>query len=66
MSLRMDVPLRDAMVRVGLPQLRLEGREVLTGKLVEALKVTPEEARAVSLPQAEESFAGLPDSRSPT
>jgi GGDEF domain-containing protein len=62
MSLRMDVPLRDAMVRTGLPQLRLEGREVLTGKLVEALKVTPEEARAVSLPQAEESFAGLPDS----
>jgi maltooligosyltrehalose synthase len=61
MSLRMDVPLRDAMVRTGLPQLRLEGREVLTGKLAEALKVTPEEARAVSLPQAEESFAGLSD-----
>jgi hypothetical protein len=28
-SLEMDVPLRDAIVRVGLPQLRLEGRSVL-------------------------------------
>jgi GGDEF domain-containing protein len=61
MSLRMDVPLRDAIVRVGLPQLRLEGREVLTGKLREALKVTPEEARAVALPQADDAFAGLSD-----
>jgi GGDEF domain-containing protein len=61
MSLRMDVPLRDAIVRVGLPQLRLEGREVLTGKLREALKVTPEEARAVALPQADDTFAGLSD-----
>jgi hypothetical protein len=50
-SLRFDVPLREAVLRAGLPQLRLEGRDVLTGKLAEAMKLTEDE-KAAGLEQA--------------
>lgn len=60
-SLRFDVPLRDALVHAGLPQLRLEGLPVL-GKLMEGLKFTPEERAAAEGQLQQAAWHGSPHS----
>lgn len=66
-ALQFDVSVRDAILRASLPQLHVEGRSIITGKIADALSATPEERNAIEAtePQGEAAQAA-PASSAPS